>query len=181
MGLNTESVVTAAVDLVDLDGFDSLSLSSLAQRLGIRVPSLYKHIDGIDDLKQRISEKAKLDLYGKLEAAALDRYGVAAFRAVATAYRDFAIQYPGRFDAAGYKARLSTLPTISPSLERVAEECGIPTEHAARTVQALRASMRGLLALQVETTPELSGTVYESLLDLLEAGLVNFTVYTANR
>jgi AcrR family transcriptional regulator len=174
MGLNTESVVAEAIALVDTDGFATLSLSALAQRLGVRVPSLYKHIEGIDDLRQRISEIAKAELWDVVNDAARDRHGLEAFRAIAIAYRDYAIRYPGRFDAAGYNARLNPAPIAVGSLERVAQECGIPAEHSGRIVQALRASLRGLLTLQVDTTADASGAVYASLLDLLEAGLLHF-------
>jgi AcrR family transcriptional regulator len=179
MGLNTDLVVAQAITLVDDENFASLSLSSVAQRLGVRVPSLYKHIEGIDDLRERITHVAKEELWGRVEDAARGRHGIEAFRAIAIAYRDYAIQHPGRFDAAGFGLRWEPSRRIANSLERVAGECGVPAERAPRVVQSLRASLRGLLSLQLETTPEVGGTAYASLLDLLEAGLVNFDAYTS--
>jgi AcrR family transcriptional regulator len=55
MGLSAEKVVAAAADLVDRDGYDALILASLADELGVRVPSLYKHVGGLDDLQRRVA------------------------------------------------------------------------------------------------------------------------------
>jgi AcrR family transcriptional regulator len=181
MGLSTELVVAEATAQVDRNGFASLSLSSLAQSLGVRVPSLYKHIEGIEGLRQRISDRAKAELWHRVETAAGDKHGIEAFRAIAITFRDYAVECPGRFEAAAYNVQLDLEPPGGGPLERVAQECGVPDEHAVRVVQAIRASLRGWLSLHIETSTEVSDIGYATLLDLLEAGMVNFDSYTAAR
>ena len=47
VGLNREQVVEAAAAIADRDGLGSLSLATLASKLGVRSPSLYSHVDGL--------------------------------------------------------------------------------------------------------------------------------------
>ena len=50
-GLSTASVIEAAADLADEIGYDALTLTALATRLGVAVPSLYKHVSGLEALR----------------------------------------------------------------------------------------------------------------------------------
>ena len=50
-GLSTARVVAEAAALSDEIGYDKLTLTLLAERLGVAVPSLYKHIDGLEALR----------------------------------------------------------------------------------------------------------------------------------
>ena len=59
-GLTAESVVTAGAEIADELGYANLNLALVAQRLGVRAPSLYKHLDGLADLQHRIATLAIL-------------------------------------------------------------------------------------------------------------------------
>jgi AcrR family transcriptional regulator len=48
--LTREQVVTAAVELADRDGIESISMRRLAQELGVEAMSLYTHVRSKDDL-----------------------------------------------------------------------------------------------------------------------------------
>jgi len=48
-GLTAEAVVAAAGALADERGLDGVTLSELAGRLGVRPPSLYAHVGGLED------------------------------------------------------------------------------------------------------------------------------------
>jgi TetR/AcrR family transcriptional regulator, tetracycline repressor protein len=48
--LNRERTVTAALELLDEEGLDALSMPRLAHRLGVGTMSLYSHLEGKDDL-----------------------------------------------------------------------------------------------------------------------------------
>jgi TetR/AcrR family transcriptional regulator, tetracycline repressor protein len=48
--LNRERTVTAALELLDEEGLDALSMPRLAHRLGVGTMSLYSHFKGKDDL-----------------------------------------------------------------------------------------------------------------------------------
>ncbi|HJY03666.1 MAG TPA: TetR family transcriptional regulator, partial [Streptosporangiaceae bacterium] len=47
-GLTEARVVDEAEQMADEVGLSGLTLAALADRLGVRYPSLYKHVDGMD-------------------------------------------------------------------------------------------------------------------------------------
>ena len=96
-GLTTDRVVAAAEQLID-DG--ELSLAALAARLGVRVPSLYKHVDGLDALRRLVSIRAKDELASVMTSAAVGVARDDAVVALARAYRGWALEHPGRYAAA---------------------------------------------------------------------------------
>ena len=49
-GLDRAAVVEAAARLVDEEGVEQLSLGRLAERLGVRSPSLYNHVANKDEI-----------------------------------------------------------------------------------------------------------------------------------
>src|SRR5215472_13481724 len=54
-GLDTATVVRAAAELADASGLDSLTLAGLAEHLGVRVPSLYNHVEGLPGLRRSLA------------------------------------------------------------------------------------------------------------------------------
>src|SRR2546428_295193 len=62
VGLDHATVVEAAAKLVDEEGLDQLSLGRLAERLGVRTPSLYNHVAGLPGLKHDLAIYCLRDL-----------------------------------------------------------------------------------------------------------------------
>ena len=61
-GLTERRVVDEAERIADEVGLSRLTLAALAERLGIRQPSLYKHVDGMDGLQRSLAVRAKTEL-----------------------------------------------------------------------------------------------------------------------
>jgi len=61
-GLTGDRVVEEAAQMADDVGLGQLTLAALAERLGVRQPSLYKHIDSMAGLQRSISGRAKVEL-----------------------------------------------------------------------------------------------------------------------
>ena len=100
VGLTRDSVVAEAERIADEVGLARLTLAALADRLGVRQPSLYKHVDGLDGLRRGIAVRAKDELAGTLARAAVGRSRGDAIAALAGAYRHWALEHPGRYAAA---------------------------------------------------------------------------------
>src|SRR5271155_2352509 len=81
-------------------GLSRLTLAALAARLGVRQPSLYKHVDGMDGLQRSIAVRAKTELAGILAHAAVGRSRGDAIMAMSDAYRRWAMDHRGRDAAA---------------------------------------------------------------------------------
>ena len=54
-GLTTEGVVDAASAIADAEGLKAVTLARLAEALGIRSPSLYKHVDSLDAIRRALA------------------------------------------------------------------------------------------------------------------------------
>ena len=61
-GLSGGEVVAAAAGLADELGFAGLTMGLLAERLGVRTPSLYKHVGGLADLQHQLATLAMTEL-----------------------------------------------------------------------------------------------------------------------
>ncbi len=92
-------MVAAGADLADEVGFAVLTMGGLAERLGVRTPSLYRHVAGQEDLNRRIAALALEEAADAIGAAIQGRAGRDALRAAARALRDFVLAHPGRYAA----------------------------------------------------------------------------------
>jgi AcrR family transcriptional regulator len=85
-------IVTVARELLEAEGARALTMRALAERLGIRAPSLYKHLPGKAHLE------AAIIAIGFEEAAAAFEAATAGaedpLTGLASAYRGFALAHP---------------------------------------------------------------------------------------
>jgi AcrR family transcriptional regulator len=89
-------IVAAARELLEQEGAAALTMRRLAERLGVRAPSLYKHLPDKAALEAAIIATGFEDTATTLQAAlnvALDA-GEEPLGALAAAYRAFALAHP---------------------------------------------------------------------------------------
>jgi AcrR family transcriptional regulator len=98
-GLNETRVVEEAARIADEVGLPQLTMAALANRLGVRQPSLYKHVDRLAGLQRSLAVRAKLELADVLARATVGRSREDAISAMALAYRHWAKRRPGMYAA----------------------------------------------------------------------------------
>jgi AcrR family transcriptional regulator len=98
-GLDLNTVLQAAADLVDTRGLEELSLAVLAQKLGIRSPSLYNHVNGLPGLRQKLALYGFAQMRDAFTRASIGKSMDDAVRSLAEAYLDFARRHPGVYEA----------------------------------------------------------------------------------
>jgi AcrR family transcriptional regulator len=177
VGLDREAVVLAGAELADREGLAAVTLAALAQRLGVRPPSLYAHIGGLDDLRQRIGALGARELAAALAGAAAGRAGRDALEAVARTYREYALGHPGRYAA----LQLPTAPDRSADAQAVVDVVvavlrgyGIGGDDAIHAVRVIRAALHGFVALEAEGgfgIPLSVDESFERMLTVLHGGL----------
>jgi AcrR family transcriptional regulator len=167
MGLTAEKVVAAAADLADREGYDALVLATLAEELGVRVPSLYKHIGGLGDLQQRVARIGVAELCAAVTDAAAGKQAREALVAVCVAYRRYARVHPGRY-AAVVSAAANDLPAVDAVLLRIATDYGLTAEPAAHAAAAVRSAVAGFLVLD---QPDDADATFFGVVALLDHGL----------
>jgi AcrR family transcriptional regulator len=179
-GLSREIVVAEAARVADEEGYERLTLAAVAKRFGVAVPSLYKHVHGLDALRRGLAVLAIRELSEALAAGANGREGKPALRAMAHAYRDYAREHPGRYaatlrapdpsDRDATSAAQSLLATVFSVLAGY-DLTGTGAVHATR---ALRAALHGFVALQAAGgfgMPQDVDRSFERMVDGLDAAL----------
>ncbi len=178
-GLDSERVVRAAAELVDAEGLGGLTLAALAQRLGVRPPSLYAHVDGLADLRVRVAIDAAHDLRDALASAALGRAGGEALHALANAYRTWALAHPGRYAAIAHnvadeQGAAEAAAAVVEVVFAVMRGYGLEGEDAIHGTRAVRSAVHGFITLQegggfrMAADPE---QTWERMLGMLDRGL----------
>lgn len=177
-GLDAEAVVAAAATLADANGLHQLTLARLAGALGIRTPSLYTHIGGLDDLRARLGARGARELATSLQRAVAGRARVDALVAIALAYREYAHTHPGtyaalqivsdseEFEAAGAE--------VVGTIVAVLRGYSLTGERAIHAVRAIRSALHGFVSLEREGGFGLPVDVdesYDNLVSMLDAGL----------
>lgn len=151
-GLDAEAVVWAAAELADAEGLDAVTLAGLAQRLGIRPPSLYSHIRGLDDLRWRIGALGARELAARLGGEAAGRSGRDALESVAAAYRAYAREHPGRYAAlqrpgpGGSEDAQAVVDVVTAVLRGY----GLEGDAAIHAVRTIRSALHGFVSLETE-------------------------------
>ncbi len=98
--LDREQVLSAAEAIVDRDGADGLTMTALANELGVKVSSLYNHVPNLEGLRGELQNRAMLELGTELRNTAMGKTGERGLRALAHTMRAFARAHPGRYGLA---------------------------------------------------------------------------------
>jgi len=146
--------VDEAAALVDEVGYEGLTLAALAARCGVRVPSLYKHVEGLDAVRAAVAVAAVRQLGEELRRRAVGRARTEALRALAGGYRAWAAGHPGRY-AATLRAPAPGDDALSEASAAVLEVVfavlagyGIEGEDAVDATRILRSALHGFCALE---------------------------------
>jgi len=97
--LSRDSIVNAALTFLDREGWDALTINALATQLGTKGPSLYNHLNSLEDLRRTVRMRVVGDIIEMLTTVADGRTRDDAVTAMASAYRSYAHHHPGRYSA----------------------------------------------------------------------------------
>src|SRR5712692_4184080 len=155
VGLDQASVVEAAVKLIDEEGIEQLTLGRLAERLGVRTPSLYNHVAGLSGLKHDLALYSLRDLLDRILHATVGKSRAEAIFALANAYRAYARETPGRyaFTLQAPDPGDQELQTIARQLVDVVRAVLAPyrlsEEEAIHAIRGIRSLVHGFISLEV--------------------------------
>jgi AcrR family transcriptional regulator len=137
-----DEILDVASTLLEEDGPDALTMRELAARMGMRAPSLYKHVSDKADILAGLQERALLDLGAHLAAAGP---GLAP---LADAYRSWARDHPRLYELATRRplARERLAPGVESAAAAPVVAAAGGDEHLAR---ALWAMAHGLVDLEL--------------------------------
>ncbi|MGB9226962.1 TetR/AcrR family transcriptional regulator [Mycobacterium sp.] len=97
--LSRDCIVDGALTFLDREGWDSLTINALATQLGTKGPSLYNHVDSLEDLRRAVRIRVIDDIITMLNRVGEGRAREDAVLVMAGAYRSYAHHHPGRYSA----------------------------------------------------------------------------------
>lgn len=154
MGARRDELVDLAGRVLEEVGLEEFGMGAIARAAGVKPPSLYKHFDGLDDVRSALVTRSFADL---ADAFAVAHAGLASsgsrdrLDAFARVYREHALAHPQRY-------RLSTerpidRSRIAPGLELAAEGPLLAlfdeTEDRHPRARAAWAAAHGLVQLEI--------------------------------
>jgi len=157
-GLSGGEVVAAAAGLADEIGYAGLTMGLLAERLGVRTPSLYKHVGGLDDLQHQLATLAMTEVGEVIRDAVQGLAGADALAALLHAIRGYVTQHPGRYMATagggGAVLRGPDDPLLAASarvlatIAAVLRGYGIAEDEMDHAIRTIRCTIHGFAMLE---------------------------------
>jgi AcrR family transcriptional regulator len=181
-GITGERLTETAAELADEIGFDKVTVSAVARRLGVKDPSLYAHIENARELKVRVALLALEELADKAAAALAGRAGKDALVAFANAYREYAKKHPGRYAAAQFEldpetAANSAAPRHAEMTRAILRGYDLPEPDQTDAVRFLGGTFHGYVSLELaggfRHTPREADSSWAWALDTLDSALRN--------
>ena len=103
VGITKTQVVNAGIEILkENNDPNSVTMSAIASKIGIKVQSLYAHVDGSTDLRRELALFSLNALELRLTEVAIGTSGIKAIRALIQAQCNFATEQPGMFSASIY-------------------------------------------------------------------------------
>lgn len=95
--LDRDGIIEVAGHLVDSAGPEALTLTLIAQTLGVTQPALYRHVGSLAELWRELGLVTRRQLADRLAEATVGHAGLDAVVAVGHAWRRFGTSHPGRY------------------------------------------------------------------------------------
>lgn len=154
-GLSGAEIVAAAATLADETGFSGVTMGLLAERLGIRPPSLYKHVASLADLQHRVAILAMTEIGEQIRDAVQGKAGCDALAALMTALRAYVTAHPGRYMAIAAPQEQGPDDPLVPAAARVLDSIaavlrgyGIGDAEMTHAIRFIRSTMHGFAMLE---------------------------------
>ncbi|ETT26008.1 transcriptional regulator, TetR family [Rhodococcus aetherivorans] len=150
--LSREKVIEAALEAVDESGWEQLTMSTLAGRLGIVTASLYNHVRGLDDVRGEIQVRTMADLGERLREVAMGRSGPEGLRTLIDAHRAWAAEHPHRYQTLTTEpiersALIAAALDANRALRSMLASCGVPEEDTLEAAVSLFTAMHGFATI----------------------------------
>lgn len=140
--------------MADSKGVSNITLKALADELGVKPPSLYKHISGLDELNKELMLYGWKSLEKEITKVAIGKAKDEAIIAICYAYRDYVALHPGVFEAMLWynmyqsEEHLEATSGTVAILFQVLDGYGIKDEQKVHIVRMLRGFLQGFLTVE---------------------------------
>lgn len=152
-GLDTNRIISRAAQMANEMGLENITLKMLADDLGVKSPSLYNHIDGLDDLKMQLMVYGWKQMEQRIIQAVIGISGYDAIQAGCYAFYEYATENPGVFDAMLWYNKFQNAETMEATkglfsfLFKITASLNISEENCNHIIRTLRGFLEGFSLL----------------------------------
>lgn len=180
MRTTKELVIQTASGIADRDGLSGVSLKAVAAALQIRTPSLYNHIDSLEDLLHGVAHSGMREMNHQMTQAVVGISGDAAIHAIGTAYLRFMIAHPGVYETiqwAAWHQNNETEQILSDYhclMGKLVLSCGLSIANPDPVVRLLEGFLHGYATQQLGSAlaqPDAAFMDMSSALDIVLLGI----------
>ena len=151
-----DEIIEAAREILEIDGIAGLTMQAVAERVGVRAPSLYKRVSDREGLVQLVSEATITDLGQRLRTTPNP-----SIAEIAHAFRVFAHERPAGYQlifASGPRPSAESIAAAIEPVMRASAELAGP-EHALEAARTLTAWANGFIGMELAGSFNLGGDV----------------------
>lgn len=154
-GLTTEIVVDTALKIADKEGIDQLTLFRIAKELGVKSPSLYEHMEGMDGLIKLLKLRGLKIMVRQFQRAVMGVSGDDAIRRFADSFRLFVKEHPSLYDLtvksdiADSEEIGATAGEILETIYAVLRIYGLPEDKLVHATRYMRSVIHGFVSLEM--------------------------------
>jgi len=161
---SVRDIVDAARQVVEEDGLEGLRMKRVAATVGVRAPSLYKHVRNRGDLIRLVTEDVARRLAALVTGATGSGDPAQDLRAIGRAFRAFAHANPAAYGLVfgpmpdEWRAAPETLVTATEALIRATAALAGPT-HALDAARTMVAWAHGFVSMELAGAFRMGGDV----------------------
>ena len=154
--LDNTIIFNTSAELAEEVGLENITLLQLANKLGIKTPSLYNHVNGLKDIYVGLAKLGMERLGEVMKDAAVGKSNDEAITAVAYEYRKFAQKFPELYKAIIKSPNLDDNEVKEAGhiffqiINKVLEGYKYSEEDSIHIVRGLRSIMHGFVSLEAE-------------------------------
>lgn len=155
MRVSREMVIQVASDIANKDGLNKVSLKVIAENLGIRTPSLYNHIESLDDLLLEVAHKGMREMNNQMTKAVIGSLGDTAIKYISITYFNFIISNPGVYETIqwatwhGNNETLEIFNEYKSLLEKLILSCNLKIKNTGEVLNLIMSVFHGYSTLQL--------------------------------
>lgn len=155
VGLTTEIVVETAMKIADKEGLSQLTLFRIAEKLGVRSPSLYEHVQGIDGLIELLRLRGLKIMSQQFQRAVMGVSGDQAIRRFADSFRAFVKEHPSLYsltvesDIADSEEIRAAAGEILDTIYAVLRIYGFSEDKLIHATRYMRSAIHGFVSLEM--------------------------------
>jgi AcrR family transcriptional regulator len=180
-GLNRDAVTALALEVLDEGGPEALTLRSVAARAGVASPSLYKHVQNLEHLRDLVTVAVLEEAAGEIGSAVMGRSGREALASFLSTYRGYAQRKPYRWALMEHPSAED--PAVAAAAGRLVDIAyavvrgfGLSEAEQVDAVRTLRAAVTGFIGLEQGGGFRIArdlDTSFQFLVKVLADGLVS--------